>query len=139
MRALARFVGLGLGSGRIGLGLVLGHLALGPGLVLLGFAFLAEAVVVGHVAGDLLGLALQILDDALGSGLSSVLRHHVAPHGGWVSRERAAVTLSARPTRQASARDRLGQVSPHGVPPGDRAPAAPRFGFQQFELWFIRP
>jgi len=55
---LAGLVGLLLGAGGVGLGLVLGHLALGRRLVLLGAAFGLETLVAGDSPASSLALPL---------------------------------------------------------------------------------
>src|SRR3954465_1378865 len=64
-----------------GLGLLLGGVALGIGLVLLGLALAVEIIATGHGARDLLGLALNALDDALDGlfGTAVVVSHCAIP------------------------------------------------------------
>src|SRR3954465_1131579 len=62
---LTLFGDLGGSACAFGFGLLLGGVALGIGLVLLGLAFAVEIIATGHGARDLLGLALNALDDAL--------------------------------------------------------------------------
>ena len=66
VRALLGFVRLALGPGLLGLGFLLGDVPLGLGLALLGLALVTQVVVVRDGADGLLGLALDVLDDALG-------------------------------------------------------------------------
>ncbi|AFP38199.1 hypothetical protein MSMEI_1727 [Mycolicibacterium smegmatis MC2 155] len=53
------------GTGRFGLGFLLGGGLLGIGFVLLGLAFPNHVVTAGHGADGFLGLALDVLDGAL--------------------------------------------------------------------------
>src|SRR5262249_29808330 len=74
----------GIGSSPLGLGLrlVLGSVALGRGLVLLGLTFPTKVLVAGRRTGDLLGLALHALDDAGNTRLAAAaLIRPLAAHG----------------------------------------------------------
>src|SRR3954466_740176 len=74
---LTLFGDLGGCAGAFGLGLFLGGIALGICLVLLGLALAVEIIATGHGARDLLGLALNALDDALDGlfGTAVVVSH----------------------------------------------------------------
>src|SRR6478736_1846359 len=69
---------LGGRASAFGLGLLLGGVALGICLVLLGLALAVEIIATGHGARDLLGLALNALDDALDGLFGTVVVSHCA-------------------------------------------------------------
>src|SRR4051794_30797781 len=72
---LTSFVGLGFRPSGVGLGLVLGDVTLVRRLVLLRPALPLEVVSTGHLTGDLFRLALDVLDDALGTRLRPGFSH----------------------------------------------------------------
>jgi hypothetical protein len=63
--ALTPLLGLGFGASLFRLGLLGRGMTLGLGLVLLGLALFAQAIAAGDRTDRLLGLALDVLDDAL--------------------------------------------------------------------------
>ena len=65
MRLLALLGSLGAGAGRFGLRFLLGGVLLGVGLVLLSLALADQVVTACYGADRFLGLALDVLDDAL--------------------------------------------------------------------------
>src|SRR6476659_8899918 len=74
LRLLALLGGLGAGASRISLGFLLGNIPLSVGLVLLCLALADHVVAARHGANRFLGLALDVLDDALDAFLrTSVL------------------------------------------------------------------
>src|SRR5271166_93154 len=74
-RLLASLSGLLSGSGRSRLGLFLGHIPRGFGLLLLSAALSAQTVAVGDDPDDFLGLAFDVLDDALDGFFGSTAAH----------------------------------------------------------------
>ena len=71
-------MGRGIGAGGLRLGLVLGHVALGIGLVLLGPPLVLEVLLARDLADDFLGLALHVLDDAVDPVLDAAVLSHGA-------------------------------------------------------------
>src|SRR5687768_9416821 len=75
VRALLALVPFPLEPALLALAFLARTLPGGGGLVLLGLALLLERLVVRESPGDLLGLALQVLGEALFGGLRSGLGH----------------------------------------------------------------
>src|SRR5882757_4173314 len=73
---LVGLTGLGGAAGALGLRFLLRRVTLRVALVLLGLAFALEILAIGHLASDLLGLALDAFDDAFDGLFDSVALSH---------------------------------------------------------------